>query len=400
MYNKLVTKVNATDTSGFVLKTKYDTDKSELENKIPDTSGLVKKTDYNTKITEIEGKIPDISNLATKTSLTAIGNKIPSVSNLVKKADYSTKVTEIENKLNNHNHNKYIDTSEFNKLTVDAFNARLAQANLVIKTDFAAKLSSLNGKIIQNKTKQLLVENKLNKLKTFDSAYFIGKSHFEEDGVQIHLAFQQLKKYFKVITNASTKFLSSWQSKELSDESIKPPATSDNSLNTKVSYYGTKTRLEFRRSCLKQDKSTFNHGKIVNIYIVYELDKTYIKSHPTLVNCLFGAVSITKNADIDTNKYSGYGIEFDRKGLYLLPRGRFGRNEVLFGVDMNSFVHVDNKGKDILILGKGSTQGLGEHSLTVEKMDSVNFTDNGDKYCLSLHYNGANNYLFVNAQKL
>ena len=55
------------------------------------------------------------------------------------------------------------------------------------------------------------------------------------------------------------------------------------SLNPKVSYYGTKARLEFRGSCLKQDKSTFNHGKVINIYIVYELDKTYVKSHPTLV---------------------------------------------------------------------------------------------------------------------
>ena len=62
VYDKLVAKVNSIDTSGFVLKTKYDTDKSELENKIPDTSGLVKKTNYNAKITEIEGKIPDISN--------------------------------------------------------------------------------------------------------------------------------------------------------------------------------------------------------------------------------------------------------------------------------------------------------------------------------------------------
>ena len=66
VYDKLVTKVNNIDTSGFVLKTKYDKDKSELENKILDTSGLVKKTDYNTKTTEIEGKIPDVSNLAKK----------------------------------------------------------------------------------------------------------------------------------------------------------------------------------------------------------------------------------------------------------------------------------------------------------------------------------------------
>ena len=67
---------------------------------------------------------------------------------------------------------------------------------------------------------------------------------------------------------------------------------------------------------------------------------------------------------------------------------------------MSSFVHVDNKGKDILILGKGPTQGLSEHSLTAEKMYSVNFTDNGEKYCLSLHYNGANSYLFVNGTEI
>ena len=85
VYDKLVTKVNSIDTSGFVLKTKYDVDKSELENKIPDTSGLVKKTDYNGKITDIKGKIPDVGNLATKTASTVVENKIPNVSNLVKK---------------------------------------------------------------------------------------------------------------------------------------------------------------------------------------------------------------------------------------------------------------------------------------------------------------------------
>ena len=78
--------------------------------------------DYNTKITELEGKIPDISNLATKTALTTVENKIPSISNLVKKTDYNTKITDIENKLNNHNHDKYINTSEFNKLAADVFN--------------------------------------------------------------------------------------------------------------------------------------------------------------------------------------------------------------------------------------------------------------------------------------
>ena len=126
VYYKLDAKVNNIDTSTFVSKTRYDTDKSELENKIPVTSGLVKKTDYNTKITETKGKIPDVSNLATKTALTVVENKIPSVNNLVKKIDYNNKNTEIENKLNNHNHDKYITTPEFNTLAADVFNARLA----------------------------------------------------------------------------------------------------------------------------------------------------------------------------------------------------------------------------------------------------------------------------------
>ena len=107
-YNKLVTKVNSIGTSVFVLKTKYDMDKSELE-----ITGLVKKTDYNTKITEIEGKIPHVSNLATKTTLTTIENEILDVSSLVKKTDYNTKVTVIENMLTNHNHDKYITNPEF-----------------------------------------------------------------------------------------------------------------------------------------------------------------------------------------------------------------------------------------------------------------------------------------------
>ena len=79
VYDKLVNKVNNIDNSGFVLKTKYDTDKSELVNKVPDTSGVVKRTGNNTKIANIEGQIPDISNLATKAALTTIENKIPNV---------------------------------------------------------------------------------------------------------------------------------------------------------------------------------------------------------------------------------------------------------------------------------------------------------------------------------
>ena len=126
VYEKLAAKVNNIDTSDFVLKTKYQTDKTELEKKIPDVTDFVKEA----KLTELENKIPDISNLATKTALTTVENKIPDVSSLVKKTDFNTKMTEIGKKLTGYNHDKYIKT-----LAADVFNARLTQENVVTKTD-------------------------------------------------------------------------------------------------------------------------------------------------------------------------------------------------------------------------------------------------------------------------
>ena len=111
----------------------------------------------------------------------------------------------------------------------------------------------------------------------------LGKSHFEEDGTQNYLVFQPLNKYLKVITNAD--YVSSWKSKGLSAESIKPSTTSDKSLTPALSYYGTKTRVKFTGSCLKQPKISYTHGKVVNIYSVYELGAS--SSHvndPTLKN--------------------------------------------------------------------------------------------------------------------
>ena len=132
----------------------------------------------------MEGKIPSISGLVKTSALTAVKNKIPSVSNLVKKTDYNAKMSEVEKKLTDHQHEKYITTPEFHKLTGENFAARLAQANLITKTDFDANVSSLNRKITSNKTRELLIESDLKKLKTFDSINCRGKSHFEDNGAQ------------------------------------------------------------------------------------------------------------------------------------------------------------------------------------------------------------------------
>ena len=174
----------------------------------------------------------------------------------------------------------YIDTSEFNILATNVFNAKLAKANLITKTDFDAKLSSRNRKFTQNKPKHLLVENELNTLKneiphvsslvkktdyntkaaaidtnisTLDgkitknkneleeltkgaTLVFLGNIFFDEkDGNQAYLVFQPVYNYFKFITN--TNYISSWKFKGLSDESIKPFPTSDNSLKPLLEYY-------------------------------------------------------------------------------------------------------------------------------------------------------------------
>ena len=191
-----------------------------------------------------------------------------------------------------------------------------------------------------------------------------------------------------------------WQSKGLSDETVKPSSTSDNSLTPWINYLGNKLRVKFTGSCLKQPNISYTHSAIVNIYIVYELDaSSFHNNDPTQKNCLFGAVTLTKNADIDKYGYSGYGIGFDRRSSFSFPGGGFGQNVLIFGVDMSSSAHIDNKKKDILVLGKGPTQGL-EHTLTAEKMYSINFTVTKKKFCLSLHYNGANSYLFVNGTEI
>ena len=208
-------------------------------------------------------------------------------------------------------------------------------------------------------------------------------------------------RYFKIIAGVGNgSYIYYWQSKGLSDERINSITASNYSVTPFLDYYGTKTRVEFSGSCLKQDKVTFNHGKIVNIYIVYEISKSInISDYPTLENCLFGAFTLTINADIDRYGYSGCAIGFDRHGSFSFPGTGLGRNVIIFGVDMSSSTKIDNRKKDILILGKGPTQGL-EHTLSAEKMYSINFTVPEKKFCLSLHYNGANSYLFVYGKEI
>ena len=196
------------------------------------------------------------------------------------------------------------------------YNIRVAEIN--------TKLSSLDGKIVEKKTKNESIKNELEKATKNLLLFFLGNIFCGAgDGSQAYLIFQPLHRYVKIIAN--TKYISEWKSKGLSDESIKPFPTSDNSLTPLIGYYSYYIRVKFNGSILRQPKVSYTHEKTVNIYIVYELTGSGPHSDDsTLKNCLFGAVALTKNADIDKYGYSGYGIGFDRRSSFSFPGGGFG----------------------------------------------------------------------------
>ena len=157
----------------------------------------------------------------------------------------------------------------------------------------------------------------MKKLKTFDSSYFISKSHFEEDGTQNYLAFEPMYRYFKRSAGVGNgNYIYYWQSKGLSDERINSIKTPNHTITPFLDYYGTKTRVEFSGSCLKQDSVTFNHKKVVNIYIVYEISRSInISNYPILENCLFGAVV---GISIGIGAYFVYSRWYLKKTLLML----------------------------------------------------------------------------------
>ena len=122
----------------------------------------------------------------------------------------------------------------------------------------------------------------------------------------------------------------------MSDERNNSIKTSDYGIAPKLSYYDTNTiRLKSDGGCLKQDPGSLFHGGIENVDIVCEISiKININDYLTLKNCLFGAVKLTKNVDIDRYGYSVYGIGFDRHGSFSFPSYGLGRNVIIFGVDM------------------------------------------------------------------
>ena len=274
-------------------------------------------TSLDSKINEVKDEIPNITDLVTTIALTAVENKIPNVSNLVKKTNYNTKISEIENKITtDHDHDKYVTTQEFNKLTSKKFTARLAQANLASKNDIANFVKKTD---FDNKLKDVTSnKNELNELEKFKAisitgltkdlinkfSILNGAKYFSSGIFQNYLVFIPAKKYIKYFSG--TTRIESWKSNGMSEENIENITTSkSNSAPTFVDHH-VLPDINFNGNCLiKNNISTPN--KVINLYISYTLGPQLrnLNTDFTLGNCLLGSVKLTKYPDLDKYKYSG-----------------------------------------------------------------------------------------------
>ena len=158
--------------------------------------------------------------------------------------------------------------------------------------------------------------------------------------------------------------------------------------------------VTFNGDYMKQNKLGYVHGKIVNLYIVYEL-KNRRADNPefTVQNGLFGAVKITKNVNTSHYKYEGYGICFDGESSFSFGNRIDAKNVIIFGVNTSNSSHSTNKTQNIYVLGKDFVQGINSTTIYAEKIYKTNFTEQSKKFVLPLHYNGDNSCLFVNGSQ-
>ena len=393
-YNTLKNKVDAIDASGFVTNTKFTTDTNALddkidkvEKKIPDISGLATKSSVTCLITEqddytdkVKKQIPDISGLASKTELTDIKNKIPDISGLAT----ASALTAVENKIPDIN-------------------------SLITTTDFDAKLKNISDRVTNNKSKDLLLDNELKKLKAL-----VGSSaKIKFDEVQKENSFNRgffyyLQQSYLVYEckmdsfNFTSKKISKWKSTGIFIYSDDSSMKGIEDTKTKLPELKNDGRMHvyLQGNHFQQNNVVIpNNNNVINIYAVYKLDpiSSTRNTDYTIQNALFGAMKITKNTDSSKNNYTGYGLCFDEGGEFghTVKEGNFDRttnakNVIIFGVDMSSSIHATNRANNIYVMGKDFIQGINDTTIYVEKLFHNNFTEFGIKFVLSSHYNDDN----------
>ena len=286
---------------------------------------------------------------------------------------------------------------------------------MITKTNFDAKLKNIGDRVINNKSKDLLLDNELKKLKTL-----VGSSaKIKFDEVQKGNAFNRgffyyLQQSYLVYDCKMDSFqftagkISTWKSTSTfyylgnsnmnavgDSKSVLPELKNDGRMHVSLS-----------SNHFQQNKVIIpNNNNVINIYCVYKIDPIASTRDDifTVQNALFGAMEVTKNADTSKYNYKGYGICFDEGGTFghTIREGNFNyttnaRNVLIFGADMSFSVHATNRANNIYVMGEAFVQGINDTTIYAEKKIYRNFTDPGKKFVLSLHYNGDNSYLFAN----
>ena len=338
----------------------------EVKKKIPDISGLASKTE----LTDVENKISDVRGLATASALTAVENKISDITSLITKTDFDTKLKEnISDRVTNNKSKDILLDNELKKLKT------IVGSSEKIKLNEAQKKSFFRGFFSYTQNSNLVYECKVNSMK------------FDISGI---LEWKPKDIYDSLNKNV----LNSVQNTKTVSPNIKK------SINGQL-------YVSFNGNYFKQDPITIPYN-IINIYAVYKLDpiSSTRNTDYTIQNALFGAMKITKNTDSSKNNYTGYGLCFDEGGEfgYTVKQGNFNRftnarNVIIFGVNMSSSIHATNKANNIYVMDKNFIQGINDTTIYAEKLFHNNFTEFGVKFVLSLHYNGDNSYLFANGRQ-
>ena len=250
-------------------------------------------------LTSVENKIPDISNLAANSVLTTVENKIPDVNSLVKKTDFNSKITEVENKIPS------ISSLATNSPLTAVENKILTNVtNLVTKTNSDAKLKAISDRVTKNKSKDLLLNNELKNLKTFDTDYFVGGNYYEgDDGAQNTLVFQVKSTLFKQKSLGNTKY-NTWKSKGISDQSL---YLANGDITTKL-IRPSHVVLDANDYFFQDSVSVITNKNIINVYITYKLVPKTINTDNALKNCLFGSIGAARPGNTtDSDNFIYFG---------------------------------------------------------------------------------------------
>ena len=285
--SNLKTKLNGIDLTKYVKRSDYDTKVGNLEQKIPDVTGKLNTSDFNSKVSELENKTrsaeskSDITSLATKSSVTSDKNEIPDVKDFVKKTDYATEITSIKN--------DYVTkaslTSQLNDLKSQHIADEVKKVDDKVKKNITDIVTTKNS-LLHNKS----ILDDLEREASFNRGFYYYNQQF-------YFFFEPKSKSF----TRNAEDIHAWILTGIHNDSNNTDLFSvNNSNNNSPTLLNKNNRLgvTFNGNYMKQNKLGYAHGKIVNLYTVYELKNRRIDSPDfTVQNGLFGAVKITKNVN-------------------------------------------------------------------------------------------------------